>query len=599
MKATKRLTPNALAVLRARYLLTDAAGDPKEEPEELFYRVARHVAAAEEQYGGDVRAQEERFLELMASLRFLPNSPTLMNAGTPRPQLAACFVLPVEDSLTSIFSALQHSALIQQTGGGVGYDFSRIRPRGDVVASSGGVASGPVSFMEVFDTSVEAIRQGGRRRGANMGILSVRHPDIGEFAGAKRGSEKRLGNFNLSAGTPDEFMDALAQGKSWPLVNPRTGQESGRLEAVQLWQYLAECAWETGDPGLIFLSAVGRGNPTPKQGEITATNPCGEVPLLPYEACMLGSVNLASFSAGGTIDWEGLSETTALATRFLDDCLDVSWFPVEKIAQTVKRNRKIGLGVMGFADMLADMGLSYDSAGAVELADQVMECIQKTAVEASRRLAHERGPFPSFGDSRLAARGDPPIRNATLTAVAPTGTISLIAGCSSGIEPNYALAYRRRALDGAGWIEVNSRLERVARSGGWWTEETRHRVLHSGSLAGIPGVPERASRIFKTASEITPEWHVRIQAAFQKHVDNAVSKTINLPADAKVEDVEQAFGRAFDSGCKGITVYREGSKAGQVLEAGAGGVTCPDCGAKLSFLESTIHCRSCGYCQTP
>lgn len=598
MAITLDLTSNAVDVLRARYLLKDENGAAIESPEQMFRRVAHHVAAAEARYDGDVAGTESRFFDAMTHLQFLPNSPTLMNAGAALGQLAACFVLPVEDSLDSIFGAIRDSALIHQTGGGVGYDFSRIRPRGDTVASTGGDASGPISFMKVFDAGVEAIRQGGRRRGANMGILDVRHPDIEDFIRVKRDRDA-LSNFNLSVATPDSFLEATRQNEPWELVNPRTGEVTRRISASALLDLIAECAWETGDPGMIFLDRINRDNPTPSMGTITSTNPCGEVPLLPYEACMLGSINLSRFIHDDDVDWPNLGRCVHTAIRFLDDCLDISRWPLAQIAEAVASNRKVGLGVMGLADALIDLGIAYDSEDAETFAERVMQFVSENATDASRRLAVERGAFPNFEESRLARAGGPPIRNATRTAIAPTGTISIIAGCSSGIEPLYAIAFQRHVLDGRTLLEINPRFERLARSSGAWTEPVRHAALHHGSLECVEGVPESLRRLFRTAHEIPAEWHIRIQAAFQRHVDNAVSKTVNLRREADVDDVRQAYQLSFDLGCKGITIYREGSKEGQVLtQMSSDGETCPECGATLHFAESTAHCRVCGYSPT-
>lgn len=595
MAITVDLSPNALEVLGTRYLLRDESGALVETPDDMFRRVAHYVAAAEEAHGGNARRVEARFFEAMASFDFLPNSPALMNAGTALGQLAACFVLPIEDSIESIFSSLRDSALIHQTGGGVGYDFSRIRPQGDRVASTGGRASGPLSFMKVFDASVEAIRQGGRRRGANMGVLHIGHADVERFITAKR-EGGMLANFNLSVGVSDEFMEAVARGDVWKLANPRDGTVVRTVEAIDLLGLIAECAWESGDPGVIFLDPIERGNPTPELGAITATNPCGEVPLLPYEACMLGSLNLSKFVTASGVDWERLGEVVELAVRFLDDCLDASRFPVARISEAVSANRKIGLGVMGFADALIDAGIQYDSELAEQLAERIIEFISTCATEASRRLARERGPFPTFERSRMAQRGEPPIRNATLTAIAPTGTLSLIAGCSSGIEPLYALAYKRHALEGRTLVEVNPRLERMAEGENWWDRSTRHSVLHNGLISEADRVPGELRRLFRTAREISPEWHIRVQAAFQRHVSNAVSKTINMRPNSSPADVQEAFQLAFRFGCKGVTIYREGSRADQVLMRMAEvEANCPECGEKLSFAEATAHCQACGY----
>jgi ribonucleoside-diphosphate reductase alpha chain len=569
------LSANAVEVLRARYLKKDDCGRVVETPAEMFARVAVHVANVERRYGGDPAGAADAFYEAMARLEFLPNSPALMNAGTRQGQLAACFVLPIDDSLDSIFNSLRDAALIHQTGGGVGYDFSRLRPKGEPVASTGGGSSGPVSFMEVFDAAVDAVRQGGRRRGANMGVLDVHHPDVEAFVTAKR-DPRRLRNFNLSVAVDEAFMTAAAEAQPIALVNPRTGQAVGLRQADALLELIAASAWETGDPGLIFMGRINRDNPTPAAGRITATNPCGEVPLLPYEACVLGSINLSALSTGGVFDWERFDRLTDLGIRFLDDCIDASVFPLPQITAAVSRSRKIGLGVMGFADALVDLGTAYDDDAAVRFADDLMARMAIRAMHASRELAKTRGPFPDFAHSRDAAAGAPPIRNATRLAIAPTGTLSLIAGCSSGIEPLFAVAYERHVLNGRRLPEVNARFEALATRGGVWSPELRDHVVESGRVRDLPQLPAAMRRLFPTAHEIPVEGHLRIQAAFQAHVDNAVSKTINLPAAATVSDVMDAYRRAFELGCKGITVYRHGARAGQVLTAVCRSSLCPE-----------------------
>lgn len=592
-----QLTANALEVLRARYLRKDDRGQIVETPADMFARVAAHVAAVERRYAGDPATTADAFYAAMARLEFLPNSPALMNAGTRLSQLAACFVLPIDDSLDSIFDSLRHAALIHQSGGGVGYDFSRLRPKGDAVASTGGGSSGPVSFMEVFDAAVDAVRQGGRRRGANMGVLDVHHPDIDAFITAKR-DPQRLRNFNLSVAVDQAFMTAAAEKRSIALVNPRTGEATDNRQADQLLEQIAASAWETGDPGVIFLDRINRDNPTPALGRITATNPCGEVPLLPYEACVLGSINLAALSAHGTFDWERFDELTDLGIRFLDDCGDASQFPFPQITAAVQRSRKIGLGVMGFADALVDLGIAYDEQAAIRFADRLMDRMAARATEASRRLAETRGPYPDFAHSRDGSAGAPPVRNATRLAIAPTGTLSLIAGCSSGIEPLFAVAYERHVLDGRRLVEVNARFEALATREGGWSPELRTAVLESGRVRGVTGIPLAVRRLFPTAHEIPAEHQLRVQAAFQAHVDNAVSKTINLPADATVSDVLQVYRRAFALGCKGITVYRHGAKAGQVLTPVRTSSVCPDCLTALEFSEGVTFCRACGFSST-
>lgn len=499
-----RLTANALEVLRARYLRKDDRGQVVETPAEMFARVATDVADVERRYGGNPAPVGDAFYEAMAKLEFLPNSPALMNAGTRLGQLAACFVLPVEDSLDSIFASLRQAALVHQTGGGVGYDFSRLRPKGDVVASTGGGSSGPVSFMEVFDAAVDAVRQGGRRRGANMGVLDVHHPDIEAFITAKRDPE-RLRNFNLSVAVDEAFMTAAADSRPITLVNPRTGEATGTRQARDLLQQMATSAWETGDPGLIFLDRINRDNPTPALGRITATNPCGEVPLLPYEACVLGSINLAALTSRGTFDWDRFEALTDLGVRFLDDCLDASLFPLPEIATAVHRTRKIGLGVMGLADALIDLDIAYDEQAAIQFADRVMARMAARSAEASRQLAHRRGAYPAFAESRDGQAGAAPIRNATRLAIAPTGTLSLIAGCSSGIEPLFAVAYTRHVLDGRELVEVNPRFEALAAREGTWSPDLRRKILESGRprqlttvsplrAAAVPDGPRRPGR---------------------------------------------------------------------------------------------------------
>jgi ribonucleoside-diphosphate reductase alpha chain len=520
-----------------------------------------------------------------------------MNAGARLGQLAACFVLPVDDSLESIFGSLRDAALIHQTGGGVGYDFSRLRPKGDAVASTGGGSSGPVSFMEVFDTAVDAVRQGGRRRGANMGVLDVHHPDIDAFIMAKR-DPRRFQNFNLSVAVDEGFMTAADEARAIALVNPRTGETAATRQADELLTLMAQIAWETGDPGLIFLDRINRDNPTPALGRITATNPCGEVPLLPYEACVLGSINLAALTSRGVFNWERFDELTDLGIRFLDDCIDASVFPLPPITAAVHRSRKIGLGVMGFADALIDLGIAYDDEAALRFADALMERMAARAREASRRLAEMRGPYPEFGHSRDASNSAPPLRNATRLAIAPTGTLSLIAGCSSGIEPLFAVAYERHVLDGRQLVEVNRRFEALATREAVWSTDLRAKVLDSGCVRETKEIPDAVRRLFPTAHDIPAERHLRVQATFQAHVDNAVSKTINLPASATVGDVLDAYRRAFALGCKGITVYRHGAKAGQVLTSVRKSSVCPDCLSALEFSEGVTLCRACGFSST-
>lgn len=558
-----KLTDNAERILRSRYLIKDAKGRPKETPEQLFDRVARAVASAERSFGGKPPVWQKRFKTLMQSLRFLPNSPTLMNAGKDHGQVAACFVLPVEDSMHGIFETLKNAALILQSGGGTGFSFSKLRPSTDPVSSTGGIASGPVSFMRIYNTATDVIKQGGARRGANMGVLRIDHPDILDFINSKR-TGPELENFNISVAVTDAFMSAVKKNAYYHLINPRTGKKMVRIRARKVFDALVRSAWMSGDPGVIFIDRINASNPTPRLGRIECTNPCGEQPLLPYEACVLGSINLSLFTNGRTVDYEGLAETVRLAVRFLDDCIEINAYPLDQIEMMHKGNRKIGIGVMGWADMLVDMRMPYDSAEALELAEQVMGFIRRTALEASCALAEERGAFPNIKGSIYDRKGSCKPRNATLTTIAPTGTLSIIAGCSSGIEPLFALANRRRILDDE-LIEINERFFDISRKEGFHSDALARHVLKSGSLRGAKGVPSLIKRVFKTAHEIRPEAHIRMQAAFQRHTDNAVSKTVNLPNGAKPSDVARALMLAYDLGVKGITVFRYGTKKGGTL----------------------------------
>lgn len=561
------LSDHARQVLEARYLLRDETRQVVETPAELFARVAGAVAAAEPLFGsGAEDGWRDAFMSALAALEFLPNSPTLMNAGTPLGQLSACFVLPVPDSMEGILDALQQMALVQRTGGGTGFSFSRLGPRG-------GMAAGPVSFLRVLDSVTAEIRQGGRRRGANMGVLRVDHPDILEFIAAKRDGAS-LPNFNLSVGVTDEFLRAVGAGGSLVLVHPGSGRPVHTLPARRVFDAIVESAWHTGDPGLLFLDAIQRANPTPALGEIEATNPCGEVPLLPHESCNLGSVNLARLlrpatGGGEEMDWDRLAATVRLAVRFLDNVIEVNRYPSAAIAERSRATRKLGLGVMGFAEVLLRLGLAYGSPESVALAGRLMVFIEDTAVQASADLAAERGPFACWPGSRWERRGRR-VRNATLTAIAPTGTLSLLAGTTPGIEPLFALAYRRQhVLDGRTLPEFCPLLREALDQRGLDPAPILRALAGSGGWAGVPGVPADLRRIFVTAHELAPEQHLRVQAAFQRHVDNAVSKTINLPPGATLADVARAFLLAWELGLKGVTVYRYGSKHGQVLELGA------------------------------
>jgi ribonucleoside-diphosphate reductase alpha chain len=559
-----KLSLNAATVLAERYLRRDARGRIDESTRGMMERVALHVAEAEDEFkGGSSGWAAERFAELLCGLDFLPNSPTLMNAGTPLRLLSGCFVLPVEDSLDSIFSAVAKAAAIHQAGGGTGFSFSRLRPAGDTVRSTHGAASGPLSFMRVFDVATEVIRQGGRRRGANMAVLDVSHPDVEAFAAAKA-EPGRLQNFNLSVAVSDRFLRAAASGGRHRLVNPRTGRAVREVPAAELLELVAASAWRSGDPGLLFLDRVNRANAVPLLGRIEATNPCGEVPLLPNESCNLGSVNLARFVEGGRLDWQRLGSVARLAVRFLDDVVEVNRYPFPALEQAARATRKLGLGVMGLAEALAALGIPYDSEQALRLAARIALHLRREARLASAALAAERGAFTLFPQSVYARRGFPPLRNAQLTSVAPTGTISIIAGTTSGIEPMFALAYLRNVLGGH-LLEVNSLFERTARARGFYSDDLMSEIAGTGGVRSSRSVPEDVRRAFVTALEVEPEWHLRMQAAVQRHVDAAVSKTVNLSTRATVEDVRRIYLAAWRAGAKGITVYRYGSRPDQVL----------------------------------
>jgi len=568
---TIQLTENALRILQARYLQRDQKHDRIESPEEMFQRVATYVASAEKIFDpqADVGEMTASFYQMMSALEFLPNSPTLMNAGRELGQLAACFVLPVEDSLESIFEAVKHTALIHQSGGGTGFSFSHLRPKNDIVSTTSGVASGPVSFMRVFNMATEVIKQGGTRRGANMGILRVDHPDIIEFITAKTNPHE-LTSFNLSVGMTKEFMAAWERGRSINLIAPRTGQIVATVKASTIFDLIVKSAWESGEPGLIFLDHINQANPTPALGQIESTNPCGEQPLLPNEACTLGSINLARMvEHGPRVDWEKLRQTVHLAVRFLDNVVEINHYPLPQIEQRSRGNRKIGLGVMGFAHFLILMGVSYDSDKGVTLAEEVMRFIQEEGHLASHELAERRGPFPNFAGSRYDLEGKPTLRNATVTTIAPTGTLSIIADCSSGIEPLFALSYTRRVLEDVEFFEVDPIFLRVSKEMGFWCLELEETIRQTGFWgSGAEEIPPKIRKLFATALEIPPARHIQMQAAFQGHTDNAVSKTINFPLDAAEEDVAEAFVLAYRLGCKGITIYRSGTRKGQVLTCG-------------------------------
>jgi len=560
------LSQNAIKVLAKRYLLRNDQGKIIETPSRMFRRVAKAAAQAEVNYKKSTSKAEKEFYEILANLEFLPNSPTLMNAGTELGQLSACFVLPVEDSIRSIFRAVENMAIIHQTGGGTGFSFSKIRPRGDIVKSTKGYASGPVSFMTVFDKTTEVIKQGGKRRGANMGMLQANHPDIVEFINSKT-EEEMLQNFNISVAATSEFMEAVSKNKEFWLVNPRTKQKVKMVSAKIIFELITKSAWGHGDPGIVFIDEINEKNPVPQAGVIESTNPCGEQPLLPYESCNLGSINLSKMVRNGKPDWTKLKKTICAAVHFLDNIIDVNKFPLPEIEEKTKANRKIGLGVMGFADMLVKLKMPYDSDKAVQFAEKLMKFITSEAHKKSEELGKERGNFPNFEKS-VYAKKHKNMRNATVTTIAPTGSISIFADVTSSIEPFFAITYVREILDSTQMLEVNKLFEEVARQRGFYTKDLFAKMAKEGSVQKVKGVPVDVKKIFKTALEIKPEWHVKMQAAFQKYTDNAVSKTVNLPEDATLDDVQKIYLLAHKLKCKGVTVYRYGSKKEQVLYIG-------------------------------
>ncbi len=564
------LSSNAGNVLERRYLKKDNQGKVVETPKDMFKRVARHVAKAEKKYQdeADAKKMENVFYNIMTELKFLPNSPTLMNAGRKLGQLAACFVLPVEDSLDGIFDSLKNAAIIHKSGGGTGFSFSKLRPKDSRVGTTGGVASGPVSFMKIFNTATEQVKQGGTRRGANMSILRIDHPDIMDFIYCKK-NPNELNNFNISVGVTDAFMQAVKNKNNYDLIDPRNNTKTGELNAAEVYQAMVKQAWENGDPGIIFLDRMNRDNPTPALGAFESTNPCGEQPLLPMEACNLGSINLSKFVTCNdqepAVDFQGLRKIVWSSVRFLDNTIDMSQYPLPEIDKTVKGNRKIGLGVMGFADLLYQLKIPYNSEKALKIAENIMGFIQKESHEASINLAKKRGIFKNYDQSIYKDKPGCAYRNATTTTIAPTGTLSIIANCSSGIEPLFALSFVRTVMDNDKLMEVNPHFESVAKERGFYSSRLMDKIAREGSIRHFDEIPEDIRKIFVTAHDISPEWHIRMQAAFQKHTDNAVSKTVNLPQDTTTADALKIYNMAYELGCKGVTIYRDGSKKNQVL----------------------------------
>ncbi len=615
---TISLSQNARIVLKRRYLKKDRNGNVTETPDELFARVAKSIAAADSVFepGADVDKSEKKFLKLLTNVWFLPNSPTLMNAGRSLGQLAACFVLPIDDSIESIFGTLKNTAIIHKSGGGTGFSFSRIRPKNDAILSTAGISSGPVSFMSVFDVATEVVKQGGTRKGANMGILRADHPDIEAFIESKNDVE-RLTNFNISVALTDRFMDALETNSDYDLVNPWTGETVRRVFARKIFDMIVYSAWNTGEPGVIFIDQVNKNNPTPNLGDIEATNPCGEQPLLPYESCTLGSVNLSKMVIKKEINFNRLKRTVHDAVHFLDNVIEINKYPLECIEKVSKGNRKIGLGVMGFADMLIKMGIPYDSDEAVSLAEQVMSYILQESKKASVVLAQKRGNFSNYKGSIFDNNLTRHMRNATTTTIAPTGTISIIAGASSGIEPIFAVSHMRRVFDGKPLYETHPLFIKKAVEEKFFSKTLADEIAKTGSVQFIDAVPDHIKSLFRTSHDISADWHIKIQSAFQKYTDNAVSKTVNLSSDASKEDIRKVYLFAYKSGCKGVTIYRDGSRNQQVLNIGqekSGSLkmlsnldgsdfikrrdmmgTCPECGSVISHEEGCLVCHSCGF----
>ncbi len=559
---------NAMRVLEKRYLAKNENGEIVETPEEMFRRVAKNIARADRLYGKnkDVKKTEEKFYDVMTNLEFLPNSPTLMNAGRELQQLSACFVLPIEDSMESIFEAIKDTAMIHKSGGGTGFSFSRLRPKNSPVRSTGGISSGPVSFMKVFNSATQAVKQGGTRRGANMGILRVDHPDIVEFITCKE-NDKEITNFNISIGLTEDFIAKAIMDEEYGLVDPHTKKTVRKIKAKEILDLIIKMAWKNGEPGIVFLDRLNKDNPTPQLGKIESTNPCGEQPLLPYESCNLGSINLSLMvdEHSKEVNWGKLERIVKTAVHFLDNVIDMNSYPLKRIEEMTKANRKIGLGVMGFADMLIKVGIKYDSEEAISMAEKLMKFILDKAIEKSRELAEQRGAFPNIGKSIYARRKRMQIRNATLTTIAPTGSISIIAGCSSGIEPLFALSYVRKILDNEKLLEVHPYFEKVAKERGFYSPELIKKIAEKGSVKDIEEIPQDVRDLFVTSFDITPSWHIRMQAAFQRHTHNAVSKTVNFPHESTPKDIEEVYMLAYKMNCKGVTVYRDRSREEQVL----------------------------------
>ncbi len=597
-----KLTDSANRLLRERYLLRDENRKIIETPIQLFRRVAKAIASADLIYDktNDIIKLENQFLQIMTNLDFLPNSPCLMNAGTNLGQLAACFVIPIKDSMESIFDGVKNAALIHQSGGGTGFSFSNLRPKDDIVKSTGTIASGPISFMEVFDKATDVIKQGGKRRGANMGILDIHHPDILDFIISKADLNK-LTNFNISVGITDEFMDAFEQDKKYNIINPRTGKIVKKYSAKYVFDLITKMTWKYGDPGLIFLDTINKHNPTPHLGKIESTNPCGEVPLLPYESCVLGSINLSNFVEKDKINYNRMEKIIGLAVHFLDNVIDINKYPLLEIEKITKSNRKIGLGVMGFADMLFKLKISYNSQKGVEKAEEIMKFISEKSRDASTILGQERGVFSNFKGS-LYDRMNLKVRNATTTSIAPTGSISIIAGCSSGIEPIFSIAFSRHVI-GTILYEINPIFKQIAIEEKFYSDKLIAEIAKKGSIQTFKDIPEWVRSIFATSLEISPEYHVRVQAAFQKYTDNSVSKTINFPMDSTADEIKSAFILAYKLDCKGITAYRYGSRENQVLTIGEDQEIpikeeveeCPSCGYKITKRSVCDLCMDCGY----